>query len=50
MAFETLQRQDLWEPGVRWNDEGCQHEHEWFCEDSEDLLLKAGINKPIVFG
>ena len=33
-----------------WEDYSCYPELQWLCEDSEDLLLEAGINKPIIFG
>ncbi|XP_023336673.1 uncharacterized protein LOC111707766 isoform X2 [Eurytemora carolleeae] len=33
-----------------WEDYSCYPKLQWLCEDSEDLLLEAGINKPIIFG
>ena len=41
---------DRWEAGVWWDDAACYAEEEFICEDSTDLLTKAGINKPVVFG
>jgi len=41
---------DRWEPGVWWDDAACYTEEEFICEDSTELLTKAGINKPVVFG
>lgn len=33
-----------------WHDLRCSLPREWLCEDSTDLLTKAGLNQPIVFG
>ena len=41
---------DRWEVGVWWDDAACYTEEEFICEDSTDLLTRAGINKPVVFG
>ena len=41
---------DLWEKGTYWNDEPCYTQMEWVCEDSTELLTKAGLNQPIIFG
>ena len=41
---------DKYERGTFWNDVSCYNEMEWVCEDSTELLTKAGLNQPIVFG
>jgi len=41
---------DRWEKGTFWNDVSCYNEMEWVCEDSTELLTKAGLNQPIIFG
>ena len=41
---------DTWEAGTWWDDVSCYTEMEWVCEDSTELLTKAGLNQPIVFG
>ena len=41
---------DKWEKGTYWNDVSCYNQLEWVCEDSTELLTKAGLNQPIIFG
>ena len=41
---------DRWELGVWWDDAACYTKEEFICEDSTELLTRAGINKPVVFG
>merc|ERR1712059_6657 len=33
--------------GQTWHDLNCSLEREWLCEDSTELLTKAGLNQPI---
>lgn len=39
-----------WEAGLWWDDAACYTEEEFVCEDSTQLLTKAGLNQPIIFG
>ena len=41
---------DRWEAGSWWDDAACYTREEFICEDSTDLLTRAGLNKPIIFG
>ena len=41
---------DVWESGVWWDDAACYSQEEFVCEDSTDLLTRAGINQPVIFG
>ena len=41
---------DVWQPGVFWDDAACYSEETFVCEDSTELLTRAGLNQPVIFG